>query len=345
MLWEPTDPDQALRNRFGFTDLVAMSTWLTDVLGQHWSLRVREVERILLSDRNAIAWVHTDQGTLVAKVCADTTRFTRLGLIADVVAHLAEAGQPVPQPRRADDGATRVVVGSPPGQHEPGVQDDDASASTQDGPHPRLGPGGQCLSVTVQPFMPGALLDVGDATGVRAAGAALARLHLAVVDLPQTGHLRAGDLRHRLRRSARAHARHRAPRAAVQLAEMLTVLPDLDTAPHLVHRDYRSTNVLMAGAQVSAVLDFDEMRLDHRVADLAQAAVLLATRFTTWAPTPGPARAALLAGYDSVHPLSEVEHGWLRASILAMGLSQIPAGADPAGWAASVEDAVRGPRW
>lgn len=151
MLWERSDPEQALRERFGFSEPVAMHRWLTDVLAEHWSLEVRKVTRIVLSDHNALVWARTDQGRLVVKVCAEREDFSRLAVIADVVTHLGSTGVPVPVPRRSRGGAGRVVVTSDTGE----------------------------LSVLVQPFICGDLLEVADLGGVHEAGACLARLHMA----------------------------------------------------------------------------------------------------------------------------------------------------------------------
>ena len=114
MLWESADPARTLRDRFGFGDTSGVRTWLTGVLDEHWSVRLWDVKRILLSDHNAIAWTHTDQGTFVVKICADASRFTRLGLIADVVTHLGEVGLPVPVPRPADEPTGRLKLSSRP---------------------------------------------------------------------------------------------------------------------------------------------------------------------------------------------------------------------------------------
>jgi hypothetical protein len=37
-----------------------------------------------------------------------------------------------------------------------------------------------------------------------------------------------------------------------------------------------------------------------------------------------------------VRPLTRLEHRWLRALALWHGINAIPAGADPAGWAAAL---------
>lgn len=66
----------------------------------------------------------------------------------------------------------------------------------------------------------------------------------------------------------------------------------------LVHNDYRSANILHDGTRISAVLDFEEITYDTRVADIAKSAVLLATRYREWGPTDESVRSAYLSAYD-----------------------------------------------
>ena len=91
----------------------------------------------------------------------------------------------------------------------------------------------------------------------------------------------------------------------------------------------------MQGGQVAAVLDLDEVRVDHRIAELAQTSVLLGTLFRDWRPTPAPARRALREGYEQVRPLGEAEQAWLEALTLWIGLTSIPA-EDAARWITAV---------
>ncbi|MGC0249177.1 phosphotransferase enzyme family protein [Pseudactinotalea sp. Z1748] len=335
MLWERVDAARALTERFGFADLPEMSHWLTDVLRWYWSLQVRQVECIVLSDHNAIAWTHTDRGIVVVKACADATRFDRLGLIADVVAQLGEVGLPVAAPRPASDGSTRVVLqrSAAGSERHDGLHDDAGPVAQAGAATAASGTHDQPLSVIVQPLVPGTLLDAGDLAGVRAAGVLLARLHTAVAHLPRAGH-RVGepDLHRRLHRAVAGPARHRVPRAADRLDALVADLPALGTPTQLVHHDFRGTNVLMNGPEVSAVLDFDEMALDHPVLDLALACTLLATRYTTWDPAPPAARESLVAGYRSVRPLSDLEERWLGALALGLSIAQVLDGRNPAGW-------------
>ncbi|WP_154794708.1 phosphotransferase enzyme family protein [Occultella kanbiaonis] len=313
MLWERDHPPDALRTRFGFTDVDEATGWLTSVLGREWGVSVVDCERVLISDHNAIAWVRTDTSRLVVKVGSRASAFERLAAIADVLGDLDAAGLPVAAPLPSIGGARRVV-------------------DHTDRP----------LSVVVQPLVEGALLDTSDAVAVRAAGAALAHLHAAAADLPTAGatinrSVPDPDLRRRLLTGVDAARSERAPRAGARLAQLLAELPDIDTAPHLIHSDYRGTNILMSGRRVVAILDFDEMTVDHRVYDVARAVVNLATRFRSWRPTTPEARAHFLAGYRSRGVLTKREEGWLEAFILWLGLGAVPPGDDPDGWAAAVE--------
>ncbi|MBZ2195199.1 phosphotransferase enzyme family protein [Occultella gossypii] len=313
MLWERDHAPDALHARFGFTDVDEATGWLTGTLRREWGLSVVDCERVLISDHNAIAWVRTDASRLVVKVGSNASAFERLAAIADVLGDLDAAGLPVAAPLPSIGGARRVV-------------------DHTDRP----------LSVVVQPFVEGDLLDTTDAAAVRAAGTALAHLHEATAGLPTAGvtvnrSVPEPDLRRRLLTGIDTARSERAPRAGARLAQLLVELPDIDTAPQLIHSDYRGTNIVMSGARVAAILDFDEMTVDHRVYDVARAAVNLATRFRSWRPTTPDVRAQFLAGYRSGGVLTDREEGWLEAFILWMGVGSVPPGDDPDGWADAVE--------
>lgn len=315
MLWEQgTDPVRALRDRFGFEHPEALCAWLGRTLVEHWALEVDNCERVLLSDHNALVWAGTHRGTFVVKICASETHFERLATVAGIVAELATAGVPVAAPLPSREGEVRVV--------------------TRTSKRP--------LSLTVAPVVSGAFLDMADLDGAHAAGAALAQLHRATAHL---NHALPGDeargrepaLGTRLGLAEQDSARAKAPRAAAELDGLLAELPDLDDAVQVVHNDYRGANVLMHSSRVAAILDFDEVRVDHPVCDLGRAMVLMATRFTTWDPTPPPVQRALVQGYTSVLPLGDLQTGWLRAVTLRLGIASIPSGPDPARWAEAVE--------
>jgi homoserine kinase type II len=69
------------------------------------------------------------------------------------------------------------------------------------------------------------------------------------------------------------------------------------------------------------------------VSDIARASVYLTTLFRNWHPTPPHVRQTFLDGYQSVRSLTTLQHDWLQALILWLGIKAIPTGHDPAGWA------------
>ena len=314
MLWEPVDPRAALAQRFGLAGAAAAAAHLTAAVEERWGLRTT-CERLVLSDQNLLAWVHGAAGSWVVKACAAAAAFERLAVVADVVARLGDLGLPVAAPVPAQDGSHRVRVA---------------------GPVP--------LSLFVMPLVAGAPLDPADAPALRSTGGALARMHgaLAGLDVELPGPVPPAVLGAAGPRPVRAlpedaPARARAPRAAALLDALLAGLPDLDVPPTLVHGDVHGANVLVTEGEGAVLLDHDSMGLGHRVLDLARGAVTIATRFRTWDPPPAGARRHLLDGYREEAGLTPLEERWLDAALLAEGLRQVPAGADPAGWAAAVE--------
>lgn len=145
-------------------------------------------------------------------------------------------------------------------------------------------PGSRFL-VGVLPVVEGDLLDVADAGHVDDAGRMLATLHDALAAYP-----------------GRAGGRRRGADA------------------QLLHNDFRSANILHDGTRISAVLDFEEVTCDTRVADIAQSAVLLATRYRDWGPTTGDVRAAYVHAYErhASHRLSPSERQELDTRVAAL---------------------------
>ncbi|MDN6400922.1 MAG: phosphotransferase, partial [Brachybacterium sp.] len=166
------------------------------------------------------------------------------------------------------------------------------------------------LSLAVLPEVAGNWLDGADLGAVHAAGAGLATLHEALHDVAEDARSDSAaaaltttaprPLPERVSGWLAGRDPGRAPEASTRLAELLTALPAPSDAPQLIHGDFRAANLLVRDAQIAAVLDFDDVRTDHRVADLAQAGTYLVTLFRHWGPTPAPARAALRAGYEAV---------------------------------------------
>jgi Ser/Thr protein kinase RdoA (MazF antagonist) len=311
MLWESAEPRQALRERFGLDSFDDAVSWLTKVLAEVWAVEVEACERILISDRNAIAWVSTDRGALVAKWSRAQQQFEKFIAIADLLQALHKQGVPVAAPLSSVDGQYRVIVHS----------------------------GASPLSMTVQPQVVGDLLDISDESAVRQAGACLATLHNALAkhkDNPLRGSDQALDLRERIETWLEHQDTGIAPAASARLRDQLVSLPPIDTEPQLIHNDYRASNILTAGSEVLAVIDFDEVAWDYCVRDLANSFVLLGTHFTKWQPTPSSVREIFLKGYESVRPLTDLERQWLRPLTLWRDITAIPAGDDPAGWAQAV---------
>ena len=88
----------------------------------------------------------------------------------------------------------------------------------------------------------------------------------------------------------------------------------------LVHNDFRSANVLHDGTAISAVLDFEEITYETRAADIAKAAVLLATRYRDWGPTSESVRAAFVSAYSdhARDPLTTSERHEIDARMTAL---------------------------
>lgn len=264
MLWEAVDPDLELTARFGFRDGPAAAAWTADVLGRHWGLDVTRCDRLVISGRNAMAWIEAGGRPLVAKWSSAPPRFSRLRAAADVVAWLDTGTVPVAAPIPATDGRLLVELGN----------------DTRGRLRSQLPLTGNRFLVGVLPVVTGALLDVDDPGQVAEAGRMLATLHRTLAAYP-------GPVPGR-RRGA---------------------------AAQLVHNDFRSANLIHDGSRIAAVLDFEELAHAPRVADLAKASVLLATRFRDWGPTSPEVRGAFVRAYagEVGDPSTAAEHRDLGA--------------------------------
>jgi homoserine kinase type II len=316
MLWERTDPDTALADRFGFTDPGQATAWLADLLAGRWGIRLLDCERLVISAGNVLAWLTTDAGCLVAKCSVVTSVHARLAEVARLLAWLGDRGLPVSAPIPALDGSYQLEA---------------------DG-----------KSIGLQRELSGVPLDVGDKRQVTTAGATLGELHLALAGYPVADPFSARSPRpHSLSRRVagwlESEAGRRGIPGAEQLRERLRGLESgSEPSVQLVHNDFRSANVLWYDDGISAVIDFDETGIDCCVADLVNASVLLGTKYHNWAPIPPDTQATFLAGYQSVRRLSELEAAWLDTLLLWRTLCAVPPGEDPAGWARSAEQLARG---
>ncbi|MDI5938677.1 phosphotransferase [Micromonospora sp. PTRAS2] len=308
MLWEAHDPHRALDARFGFGDARAAGRWVADVLNEHWGVRVDSCERIVMSGGNALAWVDTPSGRRLAKRSVLPDRFPRLAEVARLTSWLDGQGLPVSAPVPTRDGRLQVEA---------------------DG-----------VSLGLQRVIEGDLLDTTDPGQVRAAGAVLARLHDVLAAYPHaerfaTLAVASPPLTQQITEWLDSRA---APLPAVArdvLRGLVAGAPPDRLPRQLVHVDFRSANVLCAGGEITAVLDFEEARHDHRLVDLARATVLLGTRYHDWGPVPPEAQAQFLAGYQAVRPLTSAEAGWWDILLLWQALAMVPPGEDPTGWGPS----------
>jgi homoserine kinase type II len=283
MLWEAHDPSDALRTRFRFSDADAAGRWITSTLTENWGVRVDFCERIVMSDRNALAWVSTTGGRMIAKWSVAPERFPRLAALARLTVWLDGRGLPVNAP-----------VATPGGHRQ--IEVDGASL---------------CLQREVY----GDLLNTTDEDEVRAAGAVLARLHGALAAYPDAGRVpglipRSATLTTEITGWLDAAPDHVSATVRDALRRLLAEAPDEPLPSQLVHGDFRSANVLCVGSKVAAVIDFEEARLDHRVVELARSAVLLGTRYRDWGPVSSEVRTWFLDGYQSVSSLSPAESAW-----------------------------------
>ena len=110
MLWEASDPREALRTRFGFADPAAARNWVTATLAGGWGVRVDTCDRIVMSDRNALAWLATPGGRMVAKWSVVPERFPRLAALARLTVWLDGRGLPVSPPVATADGRAQLEV-------------------------------------------------------------------------------------------------------------------------------------------------------------------------------------------------------------------------------------------
>ncbi|QOR72445.1 phosphotransferase [Ruania alkalisoli] len=315
MLWESCDPQQTLAQRFGFADADAVEGWLRVTLATYWDVTVESCERIVISDHNALAWLTTASGSLIAKWSAAPELFPRLSRVARLTQWLDGQGLPVSAPLPSLDGAVQVEV---------------------DG-----------ASMALQHVIDGDMLDVGDPQQVRAAGVALGELHQALgrspaAEEPVSQRETFVPMMSRIARWLESEQPHVPKPAQQALRRLVGSAPVLDDVPQLLHGDFRSANVLCSGSSVVGVLDFEEVRFDHCVDELARSAVLLGTRFHDWGPVSPEVHAQFLAGYETVRYLSPSEQHWWDVLVLWYTLAFVPVGHDPTGWAESARNLTVG---
>lgn len=308
MLWEPHDPRQALGERFGFGDAKSAGHWVAAMLDEHWGVRIDSCERIVMSGGNALAWVGTPSGRLLAKWSVLFDRFPCLMEAARLTSWLHDRGLPVSVPVPARDGRLQVEAGR--------------------------------VSMGLQREIVGDLLDTADLHQVRAAGVALAQLQDALAAYPDADQFLAStvsskSLTARIAGWLDSSADHLPVAARDALRGLVASAPPDRLPRQLVHFDIRAANILWARGEVAAFIDFEEAQHDHRVVELARAAVLLGTRYHNWGPVSAEVRAEFVAGYQSERPLTQAEEGWFDILLLWQALAMVPPGDDPTGWGPS----------
>ena len=307
MLWEKDDPAEVITARFGFSDAAAVGQWVAATIGAHWGFEVKSVTRVVMSGHNALAWISAPSGSFLAKWSVLPERFSRLSTLTQLTAWLGERGLPVSEPVPSVDGRVQVESGGR-------------------------------TSISLQRQISGQLLNVTDRDQVRAAGAALARLHGALARYP--GSEKVGELADPPKPLATRitgwlesdHSSALSPSAREKLTLLVASSPPDHLAAQLVHGDFRAANILCTGHQVAAVLDFEEARIDFPVMELAQSAVMLGTRFRDWGPVPTHVHDWLLDGYESERPLTATEADWWNLLVVWFSLLLVPPGQDPTGW-------------
>jgi homoserine kinase type II len=305
MLWAQDDPTEVLRDRFGFANAEAVSAWVTSTVKRHWGIRVESPERVLISDSNALAWVRSGDHRLLLKWSVAPDRFERLALAAELTAWLGALQLPVSAPVPTLSGEVQV---------------------RSDG-----------VSMALQRVIDGDHLNVEDTDQVRVAGATLARLHHALRAYP-LGNSRPevlsvpAPLTALIEGWIASNPSTLPPDARDVLGRLLVLAPSDLPPAQIVQGDYRAANILCAGGAVVGVLDFEELRLDLRIVELARSAVMLGTLFRGWGPVTASVRQQFLDGYQTVHALTDAELQWWPILVLWYSLALVPPGDDPTGW-------------
>ena len=229
--------------------------------------------------------IETDGGRYVLTLFESRTDEAALPFCLGLTAHAAEAGLPCARPLRDSDGEEIGRLNGRP--------------------------------AAILEWLPGTWKRTPSLTDQAAAGALLARLHLAGPDFPLT---RANPMGPEARRILFERCGSRATDAdRLMLRRMAPWVCERDSAPTPmlptgpIHADYFPDNVLFQGGAPSGLIDFYFACTDVLAYDLAIA--LCAWGFDAeGAALPG-AVAAFQSGYESVRPLSPAE----RAALPELG--------------------------
>jgi homoserine kinase type II len=311
MLWESTDADAALAQRFRFPSAADASRWVTDTLGQAYGLDVVSVDRLVISATNLLGFIQSADGPLLVKCCALPDAHTQLLAQGELLGWLREREIPVSAPVPSRSGAVQV-----------------------DREHLTLG---------VQRMIPGTWLDPSVSAQAGAAGEVLADLHQALAGYPHADDVHRTSAPAKLEDAVGKSLQEAGPVEPWRESAIRTLLRGIDGLDssglgiQLVHNDFRAANILWHDNRIAAVLDFESLQNAYRIDDLAKTLVFLATIFHHWGPATPAAHAAFLAGYQSRQPLTDQEQAWLPTLILWHTIGQTRPGPRYQAWLDSIE--------
>jgi homoserine kinase type II len=313
MLWESSDAQAALTQRFQFVSAEETVRWLVDTVARTYGILVVSVDRIVISHYNLLAWLTTAAGPLIAKCCALVSSHSWLLDVGELLLWLQEKHLPVSAPLLSNTGQVQVLS-----DH---------------------------LSLGVQRVIAGDLLDPTQLGQARSAGITLAQLHDALAAYPRASDFVRQASIPSLRETINAWVEKKeasltdpalvaGSKALVQWLQR-NDLPDLAT--QVVHNDYRAANILWQEGKITAVLDFEDLSWGYRVNDLAWATVHLGTRFRQWGPVSADVHEAFRAGYESRQPLTEAEQMWLPALMVCHSINLACSAAGGPTYAAGID--------
>jgi len=238
--------------------------------------------------------IETTQARFILTVYEERTETDDLPFFLGLLDHLAAAGCPVPRTMHDRTGAAFREF----------TADD-----------------GQVKHLALIEFLPGVSADNPTPAQAEAVGRAMAQVHLAARDFPQSRANSMGPQAWREFASACngrwAEIDRRLEKVPGAVEAVIAALPT-DLPRSVIHADLFPDNVLLVGDEVSGLIDFyfactATMAYDVAV---AHAAWSFSSDGKTYDPAIG---AAILRGYESLRPLSAAERGALTA--LAEGAS------------------------
>lgn len=276
LLWETGDPAQALQQRFGW-DSASASAWVSALLHKHYGLNDIQIVRWSISASNAIIWLKHDQERWIFKISADRDRHRQIEQSVELQHWLSVQQMSVPLivPTKAEQRVLKINE--------------------------------RC--VYLQQWLDGTPPDPDSSQQLWRIGEETAKLQRILSDYPQAGELPRVLLP--LEQVCMGLAAWLGDTAdAAPLQQELTQLAQqgLEHLPSGVcHNDIRAANLLFNGDQLQAVLDFEEVSWRCLVLELAWTAVHGLTMYRNWQPCTMAQQQAIIAGYQSIRPLTKAE--------------------------------------